>query len=62
MLPVLALVYAGIRVATGLARPGTWVRPVTFRPPDLPRQPREPGEDIYSVAPDGRFVIDLHER
>jgi len=49
-------------VATGLARPGTWVRPVTFRPPDLPRQPREPGEDIYSVAPDGRFVIDLHER
>jgi hypothetical protein len=62
MLPVLALVYAGIRVATGLARPGTWVRPVTFRPPDLPCQPREPGEDIYSVAPDGRFVIDLHER
>ena len=62
MLPVLALVYAGIRVATGLARPGTWVRPVTYRPADLPSRPRKPGEDIYSVAPDGRLVIDLHER
>lgn len=61
MLPVLALVYAGIRVATGRARPGIWVRPLTFRPLDLLRQPREPGEDIYSFA-DGKLVIDLHER
>jgi len=62
MLPVLAVVYAGLRVATGLAQPGTWVRPLTYRPPDLPRRPREPGEDIYSFDSSGRFVIDLHER
>jgi hypothetical protein len=63
MLPVLALVYAGIRVARGLARPGTWVRPVPCRLADLdlPRQAREPGEDIYAVV-DGKLVIDLHER
>jgi hypothetical protein len=62
MLPVLALVYAGIRVATGLARPGIWVRPVTVPSLGLPRRPREPGEDVYSVASDGRLFIDLHER
>jgi hypothetical protein len=62
MLPVLALVYAGIRVATGQARPGTWVRPLAYRPPDLPRRPRESGEDIYSFDSGGRLVIDLHER
>ena len=62
MLPVFALVYAGIRVATGLTQPGTWVRPLTYRPLDLPRRPREPGEGPYSIAPDGRLVIDLHER
>jgi len=62
MLPVLALVYAGIRVATGQAQPGTWVRPLAYRPPDLPRRPRDPGEDIYSFDSIGRVVIDLHER
>jgi hypothetical protein len=62
LLPVLALVIAGIRVATGRARPGTWVRPVKRRPLGLPRRPREPGEDVYSLAADGRLLIDLHER
>ena len=62
MLPVLALIYAGIRVATGQARPGTWVRPLACPPPGLPRRPREPGEDIYSFDDGGRLVIDLHER
>jgi hypothetical protein len=62
MLPVLALVYAGIRVATGLARPGTWVRPVAVPSLELPYRPREPGEGIYSVTSDGRLFIDLHER
>jgi len=62
LLPVLALVYAGIRAATGQARPGIWVRPVRRPLPGLPRRPREPGEDVYSVASDGRLLIDLHER
>jgi hypothetical protein len=62
MLPVLALVYAAIRVAIGVARPGTWVRPVTVPSLELPHRPREPGEDVYSVASDGRLFIDLHER
>lgn len=62
MLPVLALVYAGIRVATGRARRGTWVRPLAFPPPGLPHRPREAGEDIYSFDAGGRLVIDLHER
>ena len=62
MLPVLALVAAGIRVELGLAQPGTWVRPVTYRHPDLLLKPREPGEDIYSVSEDGRILMDLRER
>lgn len=59
MLPVLALVFAGIRAATGLARPGTHVPPMTVPEPCRPRAPRE---SIYSVSNDGRIVIDLHER
>jgi hypothetical protein len=62
MLAVLALVVASVRVATGLARPGTWVRPMSA--PSLavlPNWRREPGEDVYSFA-DERMVIDLHER
>lgn len=63
MLAVLALVVASVRVATGLARPGTWVRPMSTPPlADFPTSRREPGDDVYSVAPDGRMVIDLHER
>lgn len=65
LLPVLALVYAGIRVATGQARPGTWVRPLACRLAGLTRRPREPGENIYSFYSfdsGGRLVIDLHER
>jgi hypothetical protein len=62
LLPVLALVYGGIRVATGQARPGTWVRPLACPPPGLPRRLQEPGEDIYSFDDGGRLVIDLQER
>jgi hypothetical protein len=61
-LPVLALVYAGIRVATGRVRPGTSVRPMKAQLPGLPRRPREPGEDIYSFGSNGKLIIDLHER
>ena len=62
LLPVLALVAAGIRVEIGLALPGTWVRPVAYRPPDPLLNPIEPGDDVYSVSADGRLNIDLHER
>jgi hypothetical protein len=59
MLPVLALVFAAIRVATGLAGPGTWVRPMRVPLLELPYQP---GESVYSINSDGKLVIDLHER
>jgi hypothetical protein len=62
LLPVLALIAAGIRVWIGLARPGTWVRPLTYRPYDLLLPPRDPGEDIYSVSAGGHLVMDLRER
>jgi hypothetical protein len=62
LLPVLALISAGIRVAIGLARPGSWVRPVTYRPYDPLLPPREPGEDIYSISADGHLAMDLRER
>jgi hypothetical protein len=62
MLAVLALVVASVRAATGLARPGTWVRPMSAPSlADFPNWRREPGEDVYSFA-DGRMAIDLHER
>ncbi|HET9896684.1 MAG TPA: hypothetical protein VFQ44_17275 [Streptosporangiaceae bacterium] len=60
MLLVLALVAGGIRVAVGLTRPGTWVRPLTDRPPYLRDRPREPGEHVYSFSPDGMMLFDLH--
>jgi hypothetical protein len=62
LVPVLALVYASVRVASGLARPGTWVRPM--RAPTMADFPgwRGPDDDVYFFAPDGKLVIDLRER
>lgn len=58
LLPVLALVYAGIRACIGIAKPGTHVRPM---PPLYPGEPRPPAESMYSFR-DGKMVVDVHER
>jgi hypothetical protein len=59
LLPVLALVSAGLRASIGITKLGTHVRSMPPRFP--PFRPRPPGESLYSVQ-DGKIVIDLHER
>jgi hypothetical protein len=58
MLPVYALVYAGIRACIGIAKPGTHVRPM---PPREPSEPRPPGESMYLFRA-GKMLVDVHER
>jgi hypothetical protein len=58
MLPVYALVYAGIRACIGISKPGTHVRPMPARDPS---EPRPPAESVYSFR-DGKMLVDVHER
>ena len=57
MLPVYALVYAGIRACIGISKPGTHVRPASARS----QRAAAASQSVYSFR-EGKMLVDVHER